>query len=280
MVMSETVEVEATEVVSPVVIQDLDTILAESRAAADAEAAALETPEEESTETGGQTPQEETPVQDATEDDDAPKYSRREAARLAEQLVESRRVQSDLEKQLELQTASAQELGQEVERVLGSAKEYAEAEALVLDLDKPANERELATRKLNTWRSNRAFYKKLEDNANNAVMGSVSAHFENAAKLEGVDRNILMGKDLTAAFQNVYDAGKNSSQGNVTALQERIQSLEAENKGLKANAMGGGKMPLSQGASFNGIDMSDMFDKDGLLKDDYVALAKSGALRG
>jgi hypothetical protein len=181
MVMSETVEVEATEVVSPVVIQDLDTILAESRAAADAEAAALETPEEESTETGGQTPQEETPVQDATEDDDAPKYSRREAARLAEQLVESRRVQSDLEKQLELQTASAQELGQEVERVLGSAKEYAEAEALVLDLDKPANERELATRKLNTWRSNRAFYKKLEDNANNAVMGSVSAHFENAA---------------------------------------------------------------------------------------------------
>lgn len=278
---SESVEqVEASEVVNPVVVKDLDTILEESRAAAEAEATALETRSETSTESSDQTPREtNSQVQDDTEDDETPKYSRRQAAKLADQLLEARKVQADLETKLKEQTVSAQELGQEVERVLGSSQEYSDAEALVLDLEKPEEERNLATRKLNTWKSNRKFYQKLEDNAHNSVMASVNAHFENAAKFEGVDRAVLYGKDLTAAFQNIYDAGKSSVQSD---LQSRITSLEAENAGLKTAAMGSSaRTPLSGGSSFQGIDMANMFDqKTGLLKDDYVALAKSGALRG
>lgn len=276
---------EGTEViVSPEVAYD--TFLEQARAEANKELEVVATKDETSevsTETSEQTPvdQETSTTADASvNDEDKPKYSRRDAAKLAEQLIEANKAAAESQKELEAMTVRSQELTQEVARVLGTKEEYDKAEQTLLDPSAEEKARLIAGEQIRVWKANRVFYKKLEDHANGQVFSSIQGHFQAAAELPGVDRTILMGADLTAAFKNVWEAGQKST--DTTGLNETIVKLEAEIKGLKATvASKANAAPVQGGVSSLSSDISDWFDpKTGILKDEYAEAGRSGRLRG
>jgi hypothetical protein len=265
----------------------LDAIMAEARTAAEAEAVAEDTGEtetatDESRESQNPESQESETLQDGSDseaEDETQTFSRRDAKRYFDQLLKERQKTAELEKQVESKDQTEDSLAKEVLTVLGSKEAYEQAERDALDTSKPLAVRNAASETLVRYKANRTFFAKLQTAAHKSAMAMVAGEFAIAGNLEGVDKSILLGDKLSKAFQHVYEVG-----GKKVAAEKdaRIKELETELKTARAAAQGAaGSKFLSGGKSGDGtLDVSDWFDKNGVLRDDIEQAALTGALRG
>lgn len=269
---------------------NIDDFLEQARAAAEAEAveAQGQEPQGESSEETQESPEEATPQTDPESTDqeglepsktgeDQKRYSRRDAERLAQQLDEARQAVQQHEQELEQIKADNEKAATEVRKALGTDEEYEQAKRTALDTRRPQRERDLAAQRVQIFDDNRAFFATLQKVATNTVLANLAGDLGEVVALEGVDRKVVLGRDVKLAFKHVYDAG-----GKAVAAEKdaRITALEAEVKGLKAAQAGRSGPALSGGSSSPLSDLSKYLDKNGALTDEAWELARSGALRG
>ena len=193
---------------------------------------------------GGQTPSDaDDTSDDATQDDaasgdkaddDKPKYTRRDAERLAKELLESQQKTAELQRQMQAQAQETEQLAGLVRKAIGTDEEYRAADRAMKHGATP-QEREAGRQKVAIYDQNRDFYAKVFKLAESQVYGSVGADFERAAKeLAGVDQQTLFGGKMFDVLSHVYEAGKKSVSDDKDA---EIARLKAELKGAKAGAL-------------------------------------------
>ncbi len=209
---------------------------------------------------------------DKEADDTKPIFSRRDAERLAAELEKTKAEKAQVDQQLQAQQEQLDALGKEVEKALGTEEEIARLESQALNVQLDVQARNKAAETLRIYKDNRKFYGKLFDHAKSEALNSVVADFEEAAKLEGVDRKTLFGTELKDSFKHVYEAGRKSQQA-------VVDRLEAELKEVKTRSMSQGA-PLGGGKAVGDGNVSEWFDpKTGMIRDDIVNLAMTGGLR-
>ncbi len=267
----------------------LDDMIAQARAGAEAEAQGQVT---EETSDDGQEQESSTEVEanesatlqetelersDSAEDENKPVYTRKDAARLAQQLEETKAKQAELESQIKAREEEDKRLADEVSETLGTAKAYEAAKATLLDNTKPKVERDNAAELIRTYDANRGFFNKLERAAFLKITNVVSGDFAKAAtELSGVDQKILFGTSMFEALKHVYEAGQATKDAEIKRIRTELEGLQKKAAGSKQRA------PVS-GGGFSGVPTAfdEMFDpKTGAVKEEYAAMAKSGALRG
>lgn len=214
---------------------------------------------------------------DTSPEDDTKKYSRKDAARLAKQLLEANQKMAEQQAELDKRTQETEALAGKVRQAIGTDEQYKAAMELMKHGSTP-QERERGRQVVAVYDQNREFYSQVYQFAESQVFTTVKADFLEASKFEGVDQKVVFGSKMLDVLKHVYEAGKNVG---VEPLNQEITRLKAELKGARAGKASSGRAPVEGGRLTESDDWSHLYDpRTGDLLPQALTAAKQGVLAG
>jgi hypothetical protein len=221
------------------------------------------------------------PESDEDDDEEVVRLSRKQRGKLIEELrqqvLKSEQEKTQIEQRVRAQQEEDERLAKEVQRALGSEEEYEKA------MEEGLQGNESQAEKARIWKSNRAFFNKLVNQAERRVNTNLTrAYWDTAKELEGVDLTVLRDASLPQVLKHVHEAGKASSEGKdddrIEALEAEIETWKGKYRALKAKAGASKRSPVGAGgepASTNKkpVDWKKKYlGKDGLPTDEAETL--------
>lgn len=302
--MPEAASAEATpETAAPAsALDQIDALMADALDRANATEDTTETPptEADSSSTPGSQAAEEpqaTPAEDTSDaqaasveaDQEAPTQdtptakppSRREAARLQEQLLAAEQRNRDLQTQLEQRTAVDTQVRQKYADRLGSPQEKANLEAILANPRANFQDVDRARTRLGQMRAASEELAPIHQSIEQNVLQNFVRGIDSLRSLEGMDeaahQALYKAPDGVTALRQMYDVGRKAA---LAEAQGEIGALKASLSELRTKQVARTNQPASgTGTSAPTGALAGLIGADGLPTDEAIERARSGALR-
>lgn len=215
--------------------------------------------------------------------------SRREAARLQQQLLAAETEKQRLAAELDQRRQADATVVQKWQQAVGDDAEMQRLNAIIADERTPFQQLEQARSRLRQMQAARAEIAPILQEAQARVAQAFVQGFEDLRGLDGMDearyQSVLGSKTGTEALRAMHgigvDAGKALVQPDLDAAQQEIASLKAQVSDLKTKVAAAGQQPAA-GAGITPADLGSLAGmiKDGKLTDEAIERAMRGELIG
>lgn len=218
---------------------------------------------------------EKTPKPDAK--NETPKPSRREAGRLAEQLVQAEAKQRELQSQLDARQASDRQVLQALSSLVGTDADLQALTQRGLAGDKNAADK---ARQMTAWRQAIA---PIHEQARNEILHAIAADFSKLRDMEGLDADghqaITKATSTTDAIRVAHRLGRESAakeaQAKIAELEQTVKQLRTKDVATRQQPVGGGGKASGSGPTI----LSQLLGPDGLPTEEALAAGRQGKLR-